>query len=140
MGTGPGVAATVGLLLAWGAHAGAADAPAALFDYQGDHRALLAKDDDWRDPALADERRLLADRAARFLLPGVRADVPLASFTWGQPVRARVRVRLAGPVDPLPTLVGEAAQGWLTLRATAPAQVDADGVLVFELTAAQPLP
>jgi hypothetical protein len=64
-----------------GSGAKSASPPSATFEYQNDHRALLAKADDWRDPTRHEERRLVVDGALPALVPGKQVDIPLASVT-----------------------------------------------------------
>ncbi len=112
----------------------------AAFEYQNDHRALLAKVDDWRDPARPEERRLVADTALPVLVPGKQVDIPLASVTWGSAVGARISVS-AKDCGRIPmALEAKANSPWLAFVADGPGRSDENGICTFTLAAREPLP
>lgn len=123
-----------------GSGAKSASPPSATFEYQNDHRALLAKADDWRDPTRPDERRLVADGAPPALVPGKQVDIPFASVTWGSAVRARVRVSARNCGGIPPSLEAKANSPWLAFVADGPGRLDQDGACTFTLVAREPLP
>jgi hypothetical protein len=114
--------------------------PSATFEYQNDHRALVAKADDWHDPTRPEDRRLVADGSARALVPGKQVEIPLASVTWGSAVRARVRVSAKDCGRVFPTLEAKANSPWLAFVAEGPGRLEEDGTCIFALAAREPLP
>jgi hypothetical protein len=138
------VAATLaradGLAADDGVRAQSVSPASATFEYQNDHRALLAKADDWRDPGRPEERRLVAEGAPPALVPGKRVEIPLASVTWGAAVRARVRVSAKDCGAILPALEAKADLPWLAFVADGPGRLEQDGACTFTLAAREPLP
>lgn len=117
----------------------AVSSPSATFEYQNDHRALMAKADDWNDPTGPDDRRLLA-HGARALVPGKHVEVPVASFPWGAAVRAQVRVAARFCDRGRSTLEAKTTSRWLAFVAEGPGHLEQDGTCLFGLTTQVPLP
>jgi hypothetical protein len=112
----------------------------ATFEYLNDHRALVAKADDWRDPISPEDRRLVSDGAGRALVPGKQVKISLASVTWGSAVRARVRVPAKDCGTIPPTLEAKTDRPWLAFVAEGPGRLEGDGSCIFALAAREPLP
>jgi hypothetical protein len=113
--------------------------PAVTLEYIGDHRTLLAKADDWRDPASPEDRAPL-DSYGRALATGRQVEIAPAGFTWDTRLRVLVRISAARNGGAVATLEGSSDKGWLSFAQDGQARREPDGSVAFTLMARAPLP